>query len=462
MPALPRRLPADERHAPRSAVAGLIAVMTLAVLLSTTAAPAQTTPPTPEMTGEYVAAVIDSTATALVEAYVYQDVALEMEKRIRDRLDDGAYDDLDTPMDLARAVTEDLRDVSGDRHISVRAFPPQVMQEMVTRNEDPEVGREARRRDLERQNFYFREVSILAGNIGYLRMDQLPDASFAGPTAVAAMNFLGHSDALIMDLRYNGGGSPSLIMLLFGYLFDGSTNYNNWFEVGDECGDQHWSLSYVPGPSLSDVPVYILTSGYTFSGAEDISYSLQSLGRATIIGETTGGGAHPVNGRQFPSLNIIVGVPFAYAKNPITEGNWEGSGVVPDIEVPADDALDTAHAEALRAIIEVTEDEEYLVDLEWAADGLDAELNPVTLDAAVLERYAGEYGERQLRFQDGQLLYSRGDGPTRVCTPMGETLFHFEGLDFFRLEVVLDEDGEPTKLIGHYRGRPADESPRSD
>ncbi len=443
-----------------SALSRLVSLVTLAVLLPAVAASAQTPPE--DMTDEYIAAVVDSTASALVEAYVYTDVALEMEERIRDRLDDGAYSDLGTPAELAQAITQDLHDVSGDRHISVRAFPPEVMQELVTRNEDPEVGRAARRLELERQNFYFREVRILPGNVGYLRMDQLPDASFAGPTAVAAMNFLGHSDALIMDLRYNGGGSPSLIMLLFGYLFDGSTNYNNWLEVGDECGDQHWSLSYVPGPSLSDVPVYVLTSGYTFSGAEDISYSLQSLGRATIIGETTGGGAHPVNGRQFPSLNIIVGVPFAYAKNPITEGNWEGTGVVPDIDVPADTALDTAHREALRAIIESTDDEEYLADLEWAADGLDARLNPVTLEDATLERYAGEYGERNLRFENGQLLYSRGDGPTRICIPMGETLFHFEGLDYFRLEVVVGESGEPTKLIGHYRGRPADESPRTN
>ncbi len=463
MSALSRRLSSDERRAHPTAPVLFATMVALAMLLIATAASAQTPPPpAAEMTEEYIAAVVDSTAIALVEAYVYNDVALEMEKRIRDRLADGAYDDLGSPMELAQVITEDLRDVSGDRHISIRAFPPEVMQEMVTRNEDPEVGREARRRELERQNFYFREVSILAGNIGYLRMDQLPDASFAGPTAVAAMNFLGHSDALIMDLRYNGGGSPSLIMLLFGYLFDGRTNYNDWLEVGEDCGDQHWSLPYVPGPSLGDVPVYVLTSGYTFSGAEDISYSLQSLGRATIIGETTGGGAHPVNGRQFPSLNIIVGVPFAYARNPITGGNWEGTGVIPDINVPADDALDTAHREALRAVIETTEDEEYLAELEWAADGLDAQLNPVALETSVLERYAGTYGERQLRVEDGQLLYRRGDGPERVCTPMGEALFYFEGLDFFRLEVVLDESGVPTKLIGHYRGRPNDESPRTD
>jgi len=386
MSALSRRSSAAERGACSTIRSCLMALVTLAILFSASAASAQTSPsPAPEMTDEYIAAVVDSTAAALVKAYVYQDVALEMEERIRGRLDDGAYDELATPMDLVQAVTEDLRDVSGDRHISVRAFPPEVMQEIVTQNEDPEAAREARRRELERQNFHFKKLEILPGNVGYLRMDQLPDASFAGPTAVAAMNFLGHTDALIMDLRYNGGGSPSLIMLLFGYLFDGSTNYNNWLEVGDECGDQHWSLSYVPGPSLSDVPVYVLTSGYTFSGAEDISYSLQSLGRATIVGETTGGGAHPVNGRQFPSLNIIVGVPFAYAKNPITEDNWEGTGVVPDIEVAADAALDTAHREALLAIIETTDDEEYLADLEWAAGGLDAQLNAlrrVARDAA--------------------------------------------------------------------------------
>jgi len=440
--------------------AALLVASTCTIVAMAPVATAQT--PAHGMTAQYVAAVVDSTATALVEAYVYHDVAVEMEGRIRSELDDGSYDELATPMDLARAITEDLHDVSGDRHISVRAFTPEVMADIVMRSENPELGREARLRDLQRQNFHFRKVEILPGNIGYLRMDELPDASFAGPTAVAAMNFLGHCDALIMDLRYNGGGSPSLIMLLFGYLFDEPTNYNNWLEVGDACGDQHWSLSYVPGPSLSDIPVYVLTSGYTFSGAEDISYSLQSLGRATIVGEVTGGGAHPVNGRQFPSLNIIVGVPFAYARNPITEGNWEGTGVVPDIEVPADVALETAQREALDAIIEATEDEEYAATLEWAADGLDAQLNPVDVELAVLESYAGQYGERRLWIEDGQLLYRRGEGTTRVCIPMTATIFHFADLDYFRLEVVLDDDGEPVKLVGHYRGRPNDESPRTD
>lgn len=412
------------------------------------------------MTAEYVAAVVESTATALVEAYVYNDVALEMQERIRDRLNDGAYDDLATPMELARAITEGLHDVSGDRHISVRAFPPEVMEQINAQADDPELAQQERLRELRRQNFYFRKVEILSGNVGYLRMDELPDAAFSGPTAVAAMNFLGNCDALIMDLRYNGGGSPSLIQLLFGYLFDESTNYNNWLEVGDECGKQHWSLSYVPGPSLSHVPVYVLTSDYTFSGAEDISYSLQSLGRATIVGETTGGGAHPVNGRRFPSLNIIVGVPFAYAKNPITEDNWEGSGVVPDIDVPADEAFDVAHAEALRAIIESTDDDEYVAVLEWAVRDLDARLHPVTVPVTTLAGYAGDYGDRRLWVEDGELKYQRGDGAVRVCIPMDETLFRFEGLDYFRLEVVLGDDGEPVKLVGHYREGRTDESPR--
>jgi hypothetical protein len=154
-------------------------------------------------------------------------------------------------------------------------------------------------------------------------------------------------------------------------------------------------------------------------------------------------------------------VPYARAVNPISGTNWEGTGIEPHIAVPQEEARDRAYLEALTKLQEDEDDEDRAFALEWAIEGLRAKLNPVELNEATLEEYAGEYGPRRLWVEDGVLQYQREDGPIRQATPMSETLFRFEGLGFFRLEVVLDDAGEPVKLIGHYDNGHTDESPRS-
>jgi C-terminal processing protease CtpA/Prc len=197
------------------------------------------------------------------------------------------------------------------------------------------------RKEMERMNCGFVKVEILPGNVGYLKFDMFADPDVCGPTAVAAMNFLAHVDAIIFDLRENGGGDPEMIALLSTYLFSEPTHLNDLWERKDDTTHQHWTLPYVPGTRLDGKPVYVLTSSQTFSGAEEFSYNLKNLKRATIIGETTGGGAHPVAGHRIDD-HFMIGVPFARAINPISKTNWEGTGVEPDIKVPATDALTTA------------------------------------------------------------------------------------------------------------------------
>ena len=151
---------------------------------------------------------------------------------------------------------------------------------------------------------------------------------------------------------------------------------------------------------------------------------------------------------------------FGRAINPISGTNWEGTGVQPDIEVPADQALDTAYLDALTKLREGAENEEVEFLFDWAIDGLNARLNPVEVDAAVLESYAGDYGSRHLRVENGQLLYNRDDRDPIVATPMNETMFSFDAVPYFRLEVVLGDDGVPVKLIGRYENGHTDENPR--
>jgi C-terminal processing protease CtpA/Prc len=167
------------------------------------------------------------------------------------------------------------------------------------------------------------------------------DPEICGPTAVAAMNFLANVDAIIIDLRENGGGDPKMIALVSTYLFSQPTHLNDLWERKGDTTQQYWTLPYVPGKRLDAKPAYVLTSKQTFSGAEEFSYNLKNLKRATLVGETTGGGAHPVSGHRIDD-HFMIGVPFARAINPISKTNWEGTGVEPDVKVAAAEALATA------------------------------------------------------------------------------------------------------------------------
>ena len=407
------------------------------------------------------AAIVDSVTAALTKGYVFPDVAEEMEKHVRAKLKRGDYDEIESTEEFAGALTRDLREISRDRHLAVQYVDPETMAQM-TQQVEPVVNREREFERLAKQNFMFKKAEILAGNVGYLRLDGFANASYSGPTAVAALNFLAHCDAIIIDLRQNGGGWPSLIQLITSYFFEEPTHLNSFYTPRTDSLEQFWTHAYVPGPRMIDVDLYVLTSSRTFSGAEEFTYNLKSLKRATIIGETTGGGAHPVDYRLFPTLNITLNLPFARAINPVTGTNWEGTGVTPHIEVPQEMALANAHLAALRKLRDRAQEEEEIAGLEWAITGLDAQMNEPDVDLDALASYAGTYGARKLTFKDGALYYQRDEGPLRRAIPMSNTLFRFEDIDFFRLEVVTDNSGKPAKLVGHYSNGFRDETPRTD
>jgi hypothetical protein len=274
------------------------------------------------------------------------------------------------------------------------------------------------------------------------------------------MNFLAYADAIIFDLRQNGGGSPSMIQLISSYLFDEHTHLNSFYIRKEDTVKQFWTQQYVQGPRMVNADVYVLTSPSTFSAAEEFTYNLKNLERGTIVGETTGGGAHPVDGRFFPNLNLAVSLPFGRAINPITGTNWEGTGVTPDIEVPASEAKEVAHQDALKKILARSEDEDEKAQIEWAIESLESEINPPSIDLSKLAHYAGVYGPRTIVFEDGQLFYQRENRPKYRMIPMSEDVFRFDEIDYFRLKVATDGNGEPIELIGMYDDGHTDRSPK--
>ncbi|MGB7063020.1 MAG: S41 family peptidase [Candidatus Zixiibacteriota bacterium] len=395
------------------------------------------------------AEIIDSVTKALNEIYVFPDVAKKMEKHVRNQYKKKAYKDITSLAEFTQKLTEDLGQISHDKHLWVRFVPD----EMMSMFEGDTLTDEQKQRELEekrRDNFCFKEVKLLEGNIGYVDLRCFSGATDAGPTAIAAMNFLAYTDAIIFDVRQNGGGSPSMIQLITSYFFPEPVHLNSFYIRKSDSTHQFWTQSHVQGPRMTDVDLYVLTSSYTFSGAEEFTYNLKNMERATIIGDTTGGGAHPIEVKPFQNLSIGMSLPFGRAVNPVTGTNWEGTGIAPHIAVPQEQALDVAHLEALKKLLEKTEDADRKAQLEWAIDGKDIELNPVAVEASQLQKYAGQFGPRRFWVEDGKLHYQREDRPAYKLIPMGDHKFMLDGLDYFRIQFVEDPTGQFNEMIGQY------------
>lgn len=275
-----------------------------------------------------------------------------MAAKIRGELAAGRYDAIDNESAMARRLTDDLRSVRNDKHLGVRFEPESATGpgDRSARGRGTLIVRGGGRGDDPRHdNFAFRKVEWLPGNIGYLKLDLFLDGPEAKATGDAAMAFLRNADALIVDLRDNGGGSPVMIRFLQSYLFDKPTHLNSFFDRRGEKVEDSWTTEKVDGRRFrADLPVFVLTSSYTFSGAEEFAYNLQTRGRAKIVGETTGGGAHPVAPQRIDD-GLMVTIPFMRAENPITKTNWEGVGVKPDIACARDEALAKACDEARKS-----------------------------------------------------------------------------------------------------------------
>jgi C-terminal processing protease CtpA/Prc len=352
-----------------------------------------------------------------------------------------------------------MHSVCRDLHLAVRPLPPRDAEAAEAPSEE-----EQRRRRLEAaryDNFGFQKIEKLPGNIGYLDLRGFYDASVGGETAVAAMNFLANSDALIIDLRQNGGGSPSMIQLISSYLFEEPVHLNSFYIRKEDRMKQFWTQAQVQGKRMADTPIYVLTSNRTFSAAEEFTYNLKNMERATIIGETTGGGAHPVEFHSFPELHVGLSVPFGRAVNPVTKTNWEGTGIEPHIAVPADEALEVARIEAMKKLMEKETNEERKRQLQWAKATLEAARNPVVLEEGELEAFTGVYGPRRIWLEDRKLFYQREARPRYRMIPMGDDLFMLKDLDYFRIQFVRDGQGKVKELIGLYDNGSRDSNART-
>jgi C-terminal processing protease CtpA/Prc len=326
-------------------------------------------------------AVIEGAIKALNENYIFPETAKKMEQAVRERMRRKEYDKITSAENLARTLTAHFQEASRDKHLRVR-YSQEILPDFSREQQASPDERERQRAFASARNFGFEKVERLDGNIGYLDLRGFMDAEMAGETAATTMNFLANTDALIIDLRRNGGGQPEMVALLSSYLFDKPTHLNDIYSRFDNRTQEYWTHETVAGKRYGESkPVYVLTSNRTFSGAEEFAYNLKNLKRATIVGETTGGGAHPVRPHRLTD-HFMIGVPFARAINPITKTNWEGTGVKPDIETPAAQALKTAHLLALKNILAKTADAQRAEELKNIIESTQRELDEMKSPAA--------------------------------------------------------------------------------
>jgi retinol-binding protein 3 len=298
--------------------------------------------------------VIDNIVLAMHERYVFPEMAPKLEAALREPAQARALMAIDDPKAFAARLTEALQALTRDKHLRVMHSDTLVPEPRDDRPADADIAQF--RSEALWRNFGVERVERLPGNIGYIDLRGFANAEWAGDAIAAAMTLTANTQALIVDLRKNGGGDPSTVALMSSYLLDERTHLNDLYDRPGNRTTQYWSLDWVPGKRFGgSKPVYVLISKNTFSGAEEFSYNLKNLKRATLVGETTGGGAHPGELRKLgPYFRMFVATGRAIS--PITKTNWEGVGVEPDIKVPADDALRVAQLRALAPMAEKATD----------------------------------------------------------------------------------------------------------
>lgn len=330
-------------HHRRLALATAARLCAVGIVLSNTACASASGPPIDAASRQ---AVVAAAIAQLDRAYVFPDKARVIGADLRAQLQRGAFDGLDGDA-LADAMTDAMRKSSHDAHIEVRYMkaapgpggaggPPQGGED------DPAMQR--------RLNYGFSTVQRLKGNLGYIDVHAFGRPAGAAPRIAAAMGLLAETDALIVDLRHCSGGDPDTVMAFASYLYDQPTHLNDVYWRDENRLERRWTQATVPGQRYGATrPLYLLTSGDTFSGCEDLAYALKNNHRAVLVGETTGGGAHAGSPQRL-SDDFMMFVPSGRPINPVTHGDWEGVGVAPDVPVAADKALDTAQLAVLTAL----------------------------------------------------------------------------------------------------------------
>jgi hypothetical protein len=399
--------------------------------------------------GYDLAAVVEALVNTVAEEYVDPDLGYRTADHVAARFEEGAYAGLDEGA-LTRALTADLRAASGDLHYRVTYEPERFAfltesgsGEFSTTPE--EVEREARA-----ENYGFTRLEHLPGNVGYLKLDTFSWQLHSEEKAHAAMAFLADCDAVIVDLRDNGGGHSEMVELLVSYFFPAEPALHlNTFHYRKKESEEAWTLTDLPGRRITEAPVYVLTSERTFSAAEAFAYRLAVRNRAKVVGGKSSGGANPIH--YFPLADgFLVKVPIGRGEDAVTGTTWEGTGVPVDVACSPREAPERAHLLALEALLEGCAERDR-AEITWLVEWQRARAQPVAIEEAALEQLAGSWGPAQFEVRCGKLWCNAPGGGWLPTIALAPDTFMMEGDLDVRLVFEKGTAGQRDRLLLVYR-----------
>lgn len=398
-------------------------------------------------------AAVERIADLIDKNYVYADKAAAIAAEMRGWTEDPAI--LRAPDRLAFASLLTERLTMHDSHFNVRWSDPADRGATAS---GPPRNFEQMMAQMRRDNYGFDAVERLDGNIGYLRMSffapfdqEAKETPAARRVAEAAMAFIQGTEAVIIDLRQNGGGAPGMVHLIFSHFLGAEPLLiNKFYNRQTDQTIEFYSFDEIANERRPTVPLYVLISGRTGSAAEEFAYDVQTHGRGLIVGERSGGAANP--GQLFDAGDgFSVFVSTGAAVNPVTGVNWEGVGVKPDVEAPADMAFSVAYDLALAGVLDEEGAHPALRrEAQWTRDRLKAERASVQLPSREARGYAGKYGDREISYEDGALVYRRARRPPVKLLPLGDDEFAAAGTGRMRVRFGRDARNRVTSLILLY------------
>lgn len=391
--------------------------------------------------------LIDSLDRALDRIYIFPDKSQIMASYLKSQLKKGVYKNIADPKLLADKIGGDLQAAHKDGHLRIHYDPEFSARAAAQQKNSGPPDLAGAIKQAKDDNFSFRKVEVLDGNIGYILFHGFNGfIEEAKPTLTAAFRFVSNTDAVIIDLRNNGGGSPWMVKQICSYFYQERTRLNDIYERRRNKTMEFWAEPEVADTLKLSMPLYILTSKHTFSAAEDFTYAMQVNKRATIVGETTGGGAHPTGPVEI-GQGFVVDIPFARSINHITKTDWEGTGVVPDIAVAADEALLKAHSLALQAQMTAATTDEKKKQIAWSIRALKVH-EYTTTDNPRYTSYTGEYGGKfSITMKDAKLYLHDFNGRTFLMKPIDGNLFLVA--DWLQAEFLPSASGKVSlKLLG--------------
>jgi hypothetical protein len=385
-----------------------------------------------------VKVLIDSIDRALFRTYIFPEKSKIMAEHLRSQWKKGAYKSVTDPKQLAAKLGEDIQSVHHDGHLRVN-YDPDFAREILQSRPSATAGVDSVALQRERsRNFGFKKVEILNGNIGYVQFSGFSGMiQEAKPIISEAFRFVSTTDAIIVDLRRNGGGSPHMVKHIASYFVLQRTRLNDIYDRRADKTMEFWADPVEADNMKLSMPVYILTSKHTFSAAEDFTYAMQVNKRAVIVGDTTGGGAHPT-GPVYIGQDFVVDIPFARSINHITKTDWEGTGVRPDVPVDEEDALVKTQEVILGNKLASANNEQEKLATQWLINALHArDVYGSMLKEDVLKTYEGEYGRFKVFVKDNALFLNDFVGRTFRLKPIAQN--HFLGDDWFQVEFLSAE-----------------------